>query len=283
MAEESNEILHETIDQVKAILGEEMNDITVERAVIGLFFTGVKLSNGEGGICFTPIKDIPQAVCCPSSAKEMPLSGKITGKKAEYFIEGMFKGGVLKKALGIAVLNALSATCWNQKGYDKNYKITYDADPVDEDTIILQDRTVTVVGALIPYIKMLKQNKKKFFILELDPRTLKEDELDYFMPVDKSHEALGQSDLIIITGTTIINDTLEGLVSMAKEGAEIIVVGPTASILPDAFFKRGITKIGSVAVTKPDELLDILAEAGSGYHFYEKSASKIVIEKNEGA
>ncbi len=283
MAEKSNEILHETIDQVRAILGEGMNDITVERAVIGLFFTGVKLSNGEGGICFTPIKDIPQAVCCPSSAKEMPLSGKITGEKAEYFIEGMFKGGVLKKALGIAVLNALSATCWNQKGYDKNYKITYDADPVGEDTI-LQHETVTVVGALIPYIKMLKQNKdNKFFILELDPRTLKEDELDHFVPVDKAHEALGQSDLIIITGTTIINNTLEGLVSMAKEGAEIIVVGPTASILPDAFFRRGIKKIGSVAVTKPDELLDILAEAGSGYHFYEKSASKIVIEKNEGA
>ena len=283
MATKSNEILHEAIDQVKTILGEEMNDITVERAVIGLFFTGVKLSNGEGGICFTPIKDIPQAVCCPSSAKEMPLSGKIVGRKAEYFIEGMFKGGVLKKALGIAVLNALSATCWNQKGHSGSYKITYDADPVDENTMISQNKIVTVVGALIPYIKMLKQNKKKFFILELDPKTLKEDELDYFMPVDRACEALGQSDLIIITGTTIINDTLEGLVSMAKEGAEIMVVGPTASILPDAFFRRGITKIGSVSVTKPDELLDILSEAGSGYHFYEKSASKIVIEKNDDA
>lgn len=278
MAEKSNEILQETIDQVKTILGEEMNDITVERAVIGLFFTGVKLSNGEGGICFTPIKEVPEAVCCPSSAKEMPLSGKIAGKKAEYFIESMFKGSVLRKALGIAVLNALSATCWNQKGYDKIYKITYDADPVNENTI-LQHETVTVVGALIPYIKMLKQNKSKFFILELDSKTLREDELDHFVPVDKAHEALGQSDLIIITGTTIINNTLEGLVSMAKEGAEIIVVGPTASVLPDAFFRRGIKKIGSVAVTKPDELLDILAEAGSGYHFYEKYANKIVIEK----
>ena len=162
MTKKSNEILHEAIDQVKTILGEEMNNITVERTVIGLFFTGVKLNNGEGGICFTPIKDIPQAVCCPSSAKEMPLSGKIVGKKAEYFIEGMFRGGVLKKALGIAVLNALSATCWNQKGYKGNYKITYDADPIGEDTIIPQHKTVTVVGALIPYIKILKKNKNKF-------------------------------------------------------------------------------------------------------------------------
>ena len=284
MTKEFNGILHETIDLVKTILGKEMDDITVERAVIGLFFTGVKLSNGEGGICFTPIKEIPQAVCCPSSAKEMPLSGKIAGRKAEYFIEGIedvFKGGILKKALGIAVLNALSATCWNRKDYNKDYKIIYDADPVNEEMLISQHKTVAVVGALIPYIKMLKKNKGKFFILELDPKTLKEDEIDYFVPVDKAHEALGQSDLIIITGTTIINNTLEGLVSMAKEGAEIIVVGPTASILPDAFFRRGIKKIGSVAVTKPDELLDILAEAGSGYHFYEKYASKIVIEKNE--
>ncbi|MFW5648120.1 MAG: Rossmann-like domain-containing protein [Candidatus Alkaliphilus sp. MAG34] len=279
MMKMSDGILRETIEQVKSILGEEMDDITVERAVMGLFYTGVKLSNGEGGICFTPIKDIPEAVCCPSSAKEMPLSGKISGQKAECFIEGMFKGSVLRKALGIAVLNALSATCWNLKGHKGNYKIIYDADPVDENTTILQHKTTTVVGALIPYIKMLKENKSKFFILELDPKTLKEDELDHFMPVDKAHEALGQSDLIIITGTAIINDTLEGLLSMAKEGAEIIVVGPTASILPDAFFKRGVKKIGSLAVTKPDELLDILAEAGSGYHFCGKYASKTVIEK----
>ncbi|ABW17776.1 DUF364 domain-containing protein [Alkaliphilus oremlandii] len=281
MGTQSNEILNETIDQIRAVFGEEMNHITVERVTVGLFFTGVKLNNGEGGICFTPIKDIPQGVCCPSSAKEMPLSGKMVGKNVEYFIEGMFKGSVLRKAIGIAVLNALSATCWNQKNYSGNYEIIHNADPVDENTSIPQDKTVTVVGALLPYIKMLKKNKNKFFILELAPETLKADELDHFVPNDRAQEALGQSDLIIITGTTIINDTLEGLISMAKEGAEIIVVGPTASMLPDAFFKRGIKKIGSIAVTKSDELLDILAEAGSGYHFFGKSANKIVIaEKN---
>jgi hypothetical protein len=33
--------------------------IAVERAVIGLFFTGVKLSTGHAGACATPIKTIP--------------------------------------------------------------------------------------------------------------------------------------------------------------------------------------------------------------------------------
>ena len=42
----------------------------------------------------------------------------------------------------------------------------------------------------------------------------------------------------------------------------------------------GITSLGGITVTKPDELLDILSEAGSGYHFYGKSAERIIIEKH---
>ena len=61
-------ILNETAQQVKNVLGLEYDTTTVERVMIGVFFTGVKLSNGAGGISYTPVKDIPQAVCCPSSA-----------------------------------------------------------------------------------------------------------------------------------------------------------------------------------------------------------------------
>ena len=62
-------ILTETVAAVTDILGAaELDDIAVERATIGLFFTGVKLSTGHAGACATPIKTIPEAVCCPSSA-----------------------------------------------------------------------------------------------------------------------------------------------------------------------------------------------------------------------
>ena len=50
------------------------------------------------------------------------------------------------------------------------------------------------------------------------------------------------------------------------------MVGPTASMLPDAFFRRGVYAVGGVRVTDPDPLLDILAEGGSGYHFFGKYA-----------
>ncbi len=66
---------------------------------------------------------------------------------------------------------------------------------------------------------------------------------------------------------------------MAKPGAQIIVTGPTASMLPDAFFSRGVTILGGNIVTKADELLDIISEGGSGYHFFGKSAERIVVSQ----
>jgi uncharacterized protein (DUF4213/DUF364 family) len=249
----------------------------VERVVIGLFFTGVKLSNGSGGICFTPIKEIPEAVCCPSSASAMPSSGKLKGKPVSYYFDKLTQKKPLEKAMSIAVLNALSATCW-RKQPPKDYTFEFGADPVDKLAIPDAARAV-VIGALVPYLKMLKERKQPFHILEKDVRTLKADEMPYFVPPEKAHEVIPQADLLIITGTTVLNDTLEGILAQVKPGAEVILVGPTASMLPDAFFRRGVRSIGSITVTDADKLLDVLAEAGSGYHFYGKSAERLVVRR----
>src|SRR5215472_9752150 len=56
MHSETTPILEETLGAIREILGPELDGITVERAVIGLFFTGVKLTNGIAGACATPIK-----------------------------------------------------------------------------------------------------------------------------------------------------------------------------------------------------------------------------------
>ena len=57
----------------------------------------------------------------------------------------------------------------------------------------------------------------------------------------------------------------------------IVVVGPTASVSPDPLFRRGVSLVGGVDVTDADLLLDLLAEGGSGYHFFGKAADRIVM------
>jgi len=274
-----NEILLESVHIVKGRLKSELSNITIDRAVFGLFFSGVKLSTGHGGLCFTPVKDIPAAVCCPSSAAAMPLSGKLRGRSAEQYLEDVFSDNILKKTLGIAALNALSNLIWELEP-PEGYSIAIGMDAFDNLDVSQYKKSV-VIGALVPMLKKLITGGCDFRVLEQDPRTLKSGELPYYAPAEDAHKYVPDADLLVITGVTILNDTLPGILNMAKPGAQIIVTGPTASMLPDALFSRGVTMVGGILVTKADELLDIISEGGSGYHFFGKSAERTVIYKGQ--
>ena len=274
-----NILLQESAEIIKDYFGERLNKMVVERAVFGLFFSGVKISTGHGGLCFTPVKEIPEAVCCPSSAKAMPLSGKLRGRSVKDYLDDLSHANILRKTLAIATLNALSACYW-EENKDLDYKIEMDVDSFDV-MEIPQGKKSVVIGALVPMLKKLLAADADFRVLEMDSRTLKGKELEHFAQSKDAGLYLPDSDLDVITGVTILNDTLPDLLAMCKPGADILVTGPTAGMIPDAFFKRGVTVMGGILVTKPDELLDIISEGGSGYHFFGKSAERIVIYRNK--
>lgn len=270
-----NILLQESADILEEYFGERLNKMVVERAVFGLFFSGVKLSTGHGGLCFTPVKEIPEAVCCPSSAKAMPLSGKLGRRSVKSYLDDRSHANILRKTLAIATLNALSACYW-EENKNLEYKIEIDVDSFDVMEVPKGKKSV-VIGALVPMLKKLLAADADFKVLEMDSRTLKGKELEHFAPSKDAAVYLPDSDLDVITGVTILNDTLPDLLAMCKPGADILVTGPTAGMIPDAFFKRGVTVMGGILVTKPDELLDVISEGGSGYHFFGKSAERIVI------
>jgi Putative heavy-metal chelation len=68
---QTDPILTETIASVQAILGTDLDRITVERAVVGLFFTGVKLDTGVAGACATPLRSIAPDAASAHSAKSL--------------------------------------------------------------------------------------------------------------------------------------------------------------------------------------------------------------------
>ena len=57
-------VVAETIALLKERSPSSLKDVLVDDLVIGIFFTGVKLSTGHAGVAFTPSGDIPEAVCC---------------------------------------------------------------------------------------------------------------------------------------------------------------------------------------------------------------------------
>jgi uncharacterized protein len=268
-------ILTETIAGLEQILGDDLHRIQIERAAVGLFFTGVKLSTGAAGACATPLRSIPEAVCCPSSAMAMPFPGKLRGRPVRDILKETTAASGIRRAIGIAALNALAEMCWVQRpSHDVELQTCVDAyDAAD----IQPEQHVVVVGAFVPFLKSLKRAKQHFTVLELDAATLKPDELPYFRPADQADQVLPSADVVLLTGTTLVNDTLEHLLALCRPTARVVVVGPTVGLLPDALLRRGVDVLGGIRINAPDAFLDVLAEGGSGYHFFGRSAEKVVL------
>jgi len=277
MSIRSQSIIGETIATIGDILGPELDEIEIERAVVGLFFTGVKLSNGVAGASATPIKSIPEAVCCPSSAMAMPFPGKLRGRRATDLAREALSSQGIRRALGIAAVNALADCCWQRRPHP-DVDLRDGVDAFDATDIRHGDKVV-VVGAFVPFLKELKRRGQAFLVLEQDSATLKADELPFFRPAEQAAEILPDADVVLITGSTLVNNTLEDLLALARSDARVTVVGPTVGMLPDAFLARGADVLGCVRITEPDAFLDLLAEGGSGYHFFGRTAQKLVLAR----
>lgn len=269
----ANDILAETIAAIRERL-DDLDSILIERAVVGLFFTGVKLSSGHAGSAATPLKDIPEAVCCPSSAMAMPFPGKMKGRKAASLLDEAQESSGIRRAVGIAVLNALAQAAAERGGV--RAELLPDTDAFDAAEVQPHEKVV-VVGAFVPFLRALRALGADYLVLEKDASTLKPAEMPHFRDAALAPEVVPQADVLLVTGTTLINDTLDGLLQLAKPTARIVVVGPTVTMVPDAFFRRRCHILGGVEITDPDAFLDVLAEGGSGYHFFGKSARKVVL------
>jgi uncharacterized protein (DUF4213/DUF364 family) len=277
MYSDSKTILGETIAAIGAILGPELDEIVVERVVVGLFFTGVKLTNGSAGSCATPIKTIPEAVCCPSSAMAMPFPGKLAGRRAADLAREALSGHGIRRAVGIATVNALADRCWQRRPHP-DVELRPGVDAFDATEIRKSDKVV-VVGAFVPFLKELKRRGQAFLVLEQDSATLKADELPFFRPAEQAAEIVPEADVVLITGATLVNNTLEDLLALVRPETRVTIVGPTVGMLPDAFLARGADVLGCVKITDADAFLDLLAEGGSGYHFFGRSAQKLVLAR----
>lgn len=245
--------------------------LRIERVVVGVFFTGVKLSNGVGGLCATPVKGIPQAVCCPSSALAMPSPGKLVGRHAVQMLHDLYRPQDLRRALAIATLNALAETVWQHSGPPAGWEVR-SGDAFDALDIAPQHQVV-LVGAFPPYLRELRRRAQPFRVLELDMSTLKAEELLFHVSADQAPRVLAQADVFITTGTTLVN----GLLDWLRPGVQAAVVGPTATLMPGPFARRGVTVLGGTRVTQTDALLDVLAEGGSGYHFFGRSVERVTL------
>ena len=138
-------------------------------------------------------------------------------------------------------------------------------------------------GAFHSYIRKISETPNKLFVLEKNKEALPAEYKKFFVVADDYKTILPDSDIVIITGQTLVNNTIDYLLRAISPGAQVIVTGPSGSIIPDILFENGVSIIGASRITKPEILFDIVSDGGTGFHLFEYCARKISILKGNEA
>jgi uncharacterized protein (DUF4213/DUF364 family) len=265
-------MIQDTFKRLQEKLEFGSEEITIEKIRIGAFLTGLKLSNGEYGMASTQFNLGPR-----SRRRRDPAApfapGHILGHSLATLFEGPSESPFIN-SIKVAVLNALSAKLLNAEQYHFHEK----ADPVDL-AIPDQPASITIVGAFQSYIRKFRDSEHHLRVLELNPDALQEDDKHFFVPAAESEKTLKSSDVVIITGSTMVNGSMEGLLAQIPEQTKVVVTGPSSSFIPDLLFEKGVDFVGGTQLTDPEKMLEIVSQAGSGYHLFRHCGRKITVSR----
>lgn len=240
---------------------------------IGVFYTAVEISTGDVGVAFTP-RDLGDTVCCPKTAAGAPPAGRLIGLGAWEMTKYALAPTPLKRAVGVATLNALSAAAIDRHGLPEGLsQEKLDALAAAE---FRSSDEVVMVGAFVPFIKKLRGRVAKLRIVDKHAEALKPDERGMWVPPESALDALARASGAIISGSALVEGGIEELLDAAAHARIRIMAGPTTPIWPGPFFKRGIDVLGGIRVTNGKQMLDIVGQGGSGY-FFEQAAEKCCV------
>ncbi|HNV96460.1 MAG TPA: DUF364 domain-containing protein [Bacteroidales bacterium] len=265
-------ILQESIDFILKQNGNRIENYSVDHVFIGALFTAVQLSSGYCGLAKTEFTGTLHHGHRSNPMQFEP--GMYAGSNLIKLLQASESNGFLN-VVQLAAINALSAE-WISKG---KYNIIENADPLD--LIATQGKKIAMVGAFCSYIKKLSQQNCHLQVLELNEQAFDEESKTFYVPAEKSAEVFKQSEIAIITGSAIANNTMDQLLSEIPAHVKIIVVGPSGGVIPEVLFDKNVSIIGATRVINNKKLFQMIAEGASGYHLFQCGAAQKICILNE--
>ncbi len=212
-------------------------------------FSVAVLGNGAIGISYNLFHRDPKAVERYGRWDVKDIIGKTAGELAPWFLSR----DPVKKTAGLAVLNALSQDFINRN--PDRYRID---DTSNLFGLMKLDRTnrVGLVGYFRPMMEKLLSQAGEVIVLEESEELLRG---TYPFRMTSDPAELRHCDKVLITGTTVLNDSLPALTAYCSGANFVTVMGPTAGFLPDALFELGIHAVGYSRVEHPELFLDLFS------------------------
>ncbi len=253
------------INELRQNLGSALEEIKVEDVRIGLAYTGVLISGNYGGVACTPLYEFSG---CPA----LGFTETIKGKTADKMLELALSENPLEAAVGIATVNALSQMLRELE--PENFTVSN----VDVLDLIKPGDRVAMVGYFGPLVPKILKITEKFTVLE--KREIESPETRT-LSSEKAREVLPQSDVIIISASTLANRTFDELLSLRGTAREVILLGPSAPLYPTPFFERGITALMGTRILDPMIMLTLVSEAGGTKKLHQCCGAKVAFRRSK--
>ncbi len=233
-------MLNEIIDNID----KSKLNLTVERAVIGLGYVAVQV-DGHAGICATLADQLP------GGCGQLDAAGSLAGST----LEQIFKlPGQLGRALSIAAINAL-----HNQGESSG--------DIFSNMAINKGDRIVMVGCIAPLLNMF--SKRDAEVVFFDKR---ESANSQQRSANQMPQYIEQADIILITATALLNNTLKELLELDTKAREIILIGPSTPMLPQLFAAYGVTGLGGAQVLDSDKACQIIMEGGGTQSLYRQGA-----------
>jgi len=241
----------------------------VSRIVVGLGYTGVELA----AYAYEPFLGVAQtlpSVIHNTDCSKIKFAGKLTELSFTELITWSLEPLSLQKTIGIATLNAASQHVLAVK----NPYVELKEELIDYLNINEKTR-INFIGFISPMVKTINKITKNLTIVDDNPiiKTLS-NKFNIKSNIDQLNEQELKVDILICSGASILNDTLEDIISIFKKNANyIVIIGPTISFIPDILFDYGVDIVGGMRLLNSEATLRILQEGG-GTRTFKKYGKK---------
>ena len=201
-------------DRLYNLFKNKARQVNVDIVSIGLGYTAVTTSDGGMGLAYTYFKDKTSCVLLNKSVD-------YEGRPASELLECIKSENTIERSMALALINALNYDQALKLPEDKKNQILFDEFSIGNGT------RVAMVGFFGPLVKILNQRNAKLEVMD-ESRKLGQEE-DFY-------KKLGNwADVLILTSTSILNNTSEKILGHTRPNIKTVMLGPSTPMVKEAF------------------------------------------------
>lgn len=214
------------MEQVVQAARPQLEGRTLQELVVGVSMTACCLSDGRVGVSYMLRDRLPNG--CSVFPYAQSAEGRPAAEIADWVVCGQDD---LQRSIGASVLNAASQGL--DIPDDDRTGLPFGLEPRPGDVI-------GMVGYIPPIARRLAACGAEMIIF--DHGAWLEGDSDV-QPTERQEELLPRCDMAVITGTSTVNGTIDGLLALCPRAREIVLVGTSTPMFPVGFRGSGVTRL----------------------------------------